>query len=252
RYAFCVYSFTILNIYEILSAVAGPRASRSGAHHQPGTAEGTAEGPGDRRDPGDAVPRHPRPWARQARERRRVPAPGRRRGRGRSPAGPAARRGGNPARHRGGPDARRAPHRPGTGAAARHRDRSRAARGRRGHDQRRRHDPRHLPRGARGADVQAANRGVGQDMTKRIVLAYSGGLDTSVAIPWLAERFGAEVIAVTLDLGQGRELTDIRERALTVGALRAHVLDVRDEFAREYILPALQAGAVYEDSYPLA
>ena len=89
-------------------------------------------------------------------------------------------------------------------------------------------------------------------MTKRIVLAYSGGLDTSVAIPWLAERFGAEVIAVTLDLGQGRELTDIRERALTVGALRAHVLDVRDEFAREYILPALQAGAVYEDSYPLA
>ncbi len=87
---------------------------------------------------------------------------------------------------------------------------------------------------------------------ERIVLAYSGGLDTSVAIPWLAERFGAEVIAVTLDLGQGRELDDIRERAMAIGAVRAHVIDVREEFAREYILPALQAGAIYEDRYPLA
>jgi argininosuccinate synthase len=87
---------------------------------------------------------------------------------------------------------------------------------------------------------------------ERIVLAYSGGLDTSVAIAWLAEKYDAEVIAVTLDLGQGRELTDVRERALAVGAVRAHVLDVRDEFAREYILPALQAGALYEDRYPLA
>ena len=60
---------------------------------------------------------------------------------------------------------------------------------------------------------------------ERIVLAYSGGLDTSIAIPWLAERYGAEIIAVTLDLGQGRELTDVRERALAVGATRAHVLD---------------------------
>jgi argininosuccinate synthase len=86
----------------------------------------------------------------------------------------------------------------------------------------------------------------------RIVLAYSGGLDTSVAIAWLREQLDAEVIAVTLDLGQGRELTDVRERALAVGAARAHVLDVREEFAREYILPALQAGALYEDRYPLA
>ena len=87
---------------------------------------------------------------------------------------------------------------------------------------------------------------------ERIVLAYSGGLDTSVAIAWLAEHYDAEIIAVTLDLGQGRELTDVRERALAVGAMRAHVLDVRDEFARDYILPALQAGALYEDRYPLA
>lgn len=87
---------------------------------------------------------------------------------------------------------------------------------------------------------------------QRIVLAYSGGLDTSVAIRWLAERYDAEVIAVTLDLGQGRELTDVRERALALGAVRAHVLDVREEFARDYILPALQAGALYEDRYPLS
>ncbi len=86
----------------------------------------------------------------------------------------------------------------------------------------------------------------------RIILAYSGGLDTSVAIPWLREKYGAEIIAVTLDLGQGRELNQIRERAMSTGAIRCHVLDVRDEFARDYILPALQADALYEERYPLA
>ncbi|HUF22613.1 MAG TPA: argininosuccinate synthase [Vicinamibacterales bacterium] len=89
-------------------------------------------------------------------------------------------------------------------------------------------------------------------MSEKIVLAYSGGLDTSVAIPWLSDRFDAEIIAVTMDLGQGRELDDVRERALAVGATRAHVVDLREEFARDYILPALQAGALYEGKYPLA
>ena len=87
---------------------------------------------------------------------------------------------------------------------------------------------------------------------ERIVLAYSGGLDTSVAIPWLAERYGAEVIAVTLDLGQGKELSGVRERALATGAVNAYVIDVQEEFAHGYILPALQAGAIYEDRYPMA
>ncbi len=87
---------------------------------------------------------------------------------------------------------------------------------------------------------------------EKIILAYSGGLDTSVAIPWLAERFDADIIAVTMDLGQGKELDDVRERALAVGAKRAHVIDLREEFARDYILPALQAGALYEGRYPLA
>ena len=85
-----------------------------------------------------------------------------------------------------------------------------------------------------------------------IILAYSGGLDTSVAIPWLKEKYGAPIIAVSLDLGQGRELNQIRERAMSTGAIRCHVLDVREEFARDYILPALQADALYEQRYPLA
>ncbi len=77
----------------------------------------------------------------------------------------------------------------------------------------------------------------------RIVLAYSGGLESSIAIPWLAERHGAEIIAVTIDLGQGKEaLEEIRDRALATGALRAHVVDVRDAFARDYIVRALKAG----------
>ena len=87
---------------------------------------------------------------------------------------------------------------------------------------------------------------------ERIVLAYSGGLDTSVAVKWLADKYDAEIIAVTMDLGQGKELDDVRERALAVGAVRAHVVDVREEFSRDYIMPALQAGALYEGRYPLA
>ena len=87
---------------------------------------------------------------------------------------------------------------------------------------------------------------------ERIVLAYSGGLDTSVAVRWLADTYGAEVVAVTVDLGQGKELDDIRERALAVGAVRAHVIDAREEFAKHYVLPALQAGAIYEGQYSLA
>ena len=86
----------------------------------------------------------------------------------------------------------------------------------------------------------------------RIVLAYSGGLETSVALPWLKERYGADVIAVTLDVGQGTDIEEVRDRALATGAARAHVLDVREEFARAYVLPALKADAVYEDRYPLA
>jgi argininosuccinate synthase len=83
-------------------------------------------------------------------------------------------------------------------------------------------------------------------MTGRIVLAYSGDLDGCIAIAWLREQYDADVITVTLDLGQERGLEEIRDRAIAAGAVRAHALDVREEFAREYILPALQGGAVFE------
>ena len=86
----------------------------------------------------------------------------------------------------------------------------------------------------------------------RIVLAFTGGLDTSVAISWLKEHHDAEVVTVTLDLGQGRVLEQVRDRALAAGAVRAHVLDVRDEFAAGFIVRALKADAVYEDRYPMA
>lgn len=89
-------------------------------------------------------------------------------------------------------------------------------------------------------------------MTERVVLAYSGGLDTSVGIGWIAEETGAEVVAVAVDLGQGGEdLETIRQRALDCGAVEAVVADARDEFADEYCLPALQANALYMDRYPL-
>ena len=81
---------------------------------------------------------------------------------------------------------------------------------------------------------------------RRIVLAYSGGPRSSAAISWLAETCGAEVVALTLDIGQGGDLENVRDRALALGAIRAHVLDVRDEFARHYLIPALKADALYE------
>src|SRR5829696_7074207 len=89
-------------------------------------------------------------------------------------------------------------------------------------------------------------------MTNRVVLAYSGGLDTSVGIGWIGEETGAEVIAVAVDVGQGGEdLEEIRQRALACGAVEAYVADARDEFAEQYCLPALQANALYMDRYPL-
>ena len=86
----------------------------------------------------------------------------------------------------------------------------------------------------------------------RLVLAYSGGLDTSVAISYLKERTGKDVVAVSLDVGQGGEsLETIKQRALACGAVEAYVVDARDEFANEYCMKALKANAMYEGVYPL-
>lgn len=87
-------------------------------------------------------------------------------------------------------------------------------------------------------------------MTKeKLILAYSGGLDTSVAIAWLKKDY--DVIAVCLDVGEGKDLKFIHDKALSIGAVESHVLDVKDEFAEDYVLPALQAHAYYEQKYPL-
>jgi argininosuccinate synthase len=95
-------------------------------------------------------------------------------------------------------------------------------------------------------------------MTERVVLAYYGGLDTSVAIPYLAERMGAEVIAIAVDVGQGgetgfsqSEMEVIRKRALACGAAESEVIDARDEFAADYCFGAIRANALYMDRYPL-
>jgi len=93
-------------------------------------------------------------------------------------------------------------------------------------------------------------------MANRVVLAYSGGLDTSVAVRWITDEWGAEVIALAADVGQARSEQDgdfeaIRQRALAAGAVDAKVVDLREEFATEYFLPALRANALYEGKYPL-
>lgn len=84
---------------------------------------------------------------------------------------------------------------------------------------------------------------------EKVILAYSGGLDTSVAITWLMKDY--DVLSVCMDVGEGKDLDFIHDKALKVGAVESYVLDVKDEFAEEYVLPALQAHAYYEQKYPL-
>ncbi len=84
---------------------------------------------------------------------------------------------------------------------------------------------------------------------RKAVLAYSGGLDTSVAIKWLKETYGCEVIAYCADLGQEEDTEAVREKALKTGASRAYVLDLREEFVKDYVFPMLRANAVYEGAY---
>lgn len=85
----------------------------------------------------------------------------------------------------------------------------------------------------------------------RVVLAYSGGLDTSVAVKWISEVHDLEVIALAVDVGQGEDFDAIRSRALAAGAVEAEVIDAKEEFANEFIVPALFANALYENKYPL-
>ena len=87
---------------------------------------------------------------------------------------------------------------------------------------------------------------------KKVVLAYSGGLDTSIIIPWLKENYNnCEVIAVSGDVGQGTELDGLEEKAKKTGASKLYVLDLKEEFIQDYVYPTVKAGAVYENKYLL-
>ncbi|MDD5082432.1 MAG: argininosuccinate synthase [Dehalococcoidales bacterium] len=89
-------------------------------------------------------------------------------------------------------------------------------------------------------------------MSAKVVLAYSGGLDTSVAIKWIAEKYGMDVITLTVDVGNERDFTAIQQKALKVGAIKSLVRDAKATYVNDYVFPALQADAVYEGRYPLA
>ena len=86
---------------------------------------------------------------------------------------------------------------------------------------------------------------------KKVALAYSGGLDTSVIIPWLKENYGCEVVAVAVDVGQAEETAGLEEKAKKTGASEFFLVDAKDEFARDYLFPVLKAGAIYEHDYLL-
>ncbi|HEY55948.1 MAG TPA: argininosuccinate synthase [Dehalococcoidia bacterium] len=89
-------------------------------------------------------------------------------------------------------------------------------------------------------------------MADKVVLAYSGGLDTSVAIRWLKETYNLDVIAVTADVGNERDFSAIREKAVNTGAVKALIIDAKDTFVNDYVFPALRANAIYEGAYTLA
>jgi len=97
-----------------------------------------------------------------------------------------------------------------------------------------------------------APTGAGKKEVHKIVLAYSGGLDTSIIIPWLKEHYkGAEVVAVCTDVGQNEDLSGLDAKARASGASKLHLLDLREEFARDYLFPLLRSGAIYEGKYLL-
>src|SRR3990170_1613130 len=86
---------------------------------------------------------------------------------------------------------------------------------------------------------------------KKVALAYSGGLDTSIIITWLKENYGCDVVAVAVDVGQAEETTGLAQKAYSTGACDFHLVDAKEEFAAEYLFPVLKAGAIYERDYLL-
>src|SRR2546429_4357097 len=88
--------------------------------------------------------------------------------------------------------------------------------------------------------------------TDKVILAYSGGIDTSVMVTWIGEKYNLDVVTFTVDLGQGEDIEKIRQKALKTGAVDAVAIDARNLFVDNFVFPALMAGALYEWEYPLA
>src|SRR5215813_8930487 len=101
-------------------------------------------------------------------------------------------------------------------------------------------------------ETRVASYLANRDEVSRVLLLYSGGLDTSVMLKWIQDQYGAEVVALTVNLGQpGEDYEVVRGKAMQLGALDCHVIDAREEFARDYIAPAIKANAIYGLGYPL-
>ena len=100
--------------------------------------------------------------------------------------------------------------------------------------------------------VRTASYEAAPDEVGRVLLLYSGGLDTSVMLKWIQDHYDAEIVALTVDLGQpGEDFEVVRDKALRLGALDCLVVDAKEEFARDYVLPAIKANALYGGGYPL-
>src|SRR5207253_4762698 len=102
-----------------------------------------------------------------------------------------------------------------------------------------------------GACAPTGKHHQGESSMKKIALAYSGGLDTSIIIPWLKENYGCEVVAVAVDVGQAEETVHLAEKAYKTGACDFHLVDAKEELAADYLFPVLKAGAIYEHDYLL-
>ena len=89
-------------------------------------------------------------------------------------------------------------------------------------------------------------------MAEKVILAYSGGLDTSVLVKWLKEKYEYDVIAVNIDVGNEKDFTAVKQKALDIGAIESLVFDAKELFIKYFVFPALQADAIYEGQYPLA
>ncbi len=101
-------------------------------------------------------------------------------------------------------------------------------------------------------NVSGIIRNVVESVSDRVVLAYSGGLDTSVSIRWIRENYGLQVVTMTVDVGQTDDLVEVEEKSRLVGAIEHYTIDAKREFVEDYVFPAIKANALYESKYPVS